>query len=274
MSVLVLIATLTGIVASGWRAPSAVARSGGAPGSVVRTPVRTRAAAPDARSPHPASGAPSVDAPASAPDVRPADPGALPQLAGTYLADMVVHGGAARTRWDDRRASPVRVWLAPGDTLSGWQPSFGDVVRSAFAAWERVVLPVRFAFTDVPQDADVHVTWTERLPEARAGVAHWMTGADGWFARVALVLATRVSDGTPADEASVYRIALHEIGHLLGLGHSTAPRDVMAPWVTAGSLSGRDLATARLLYSLTPGQIADAGRVDPPASAARATATQ
>ncbi len=126
-----------------------------------------------------------------------------------------------------------------------------------------------FAFVDAPDDAEVHVTWTERLAEQRAGVTHWTAGADGWLTKVMVVLATWASDGTAVDEASVHRIALHEIGHLLGLGHSTDPADIMAPWVRSGELTPRDLATARLLYTLSPAQIADATRLGTPAAAVR-----
>ena len=268
-------AALTALAASASRPRGAAERSGDAPGFAALARAGKRAGRatlePVARR---SAAAPVAEAGTGTSLVTSDDPGALPPLVGTYLAEMAANGAAALSRWDDQRASPVRVWLASGDTLAGWQPVFDGVVRQAFAAWEQVGLPLRFAFTDVPGDADVHVTWAERLPERRAGVAHWVTGPDGWLARGAIVLATWVSDGTRADDASVYRIALHEIGHLLGLGHSTDPADVMAPWVTAGDLTGRDLATARLMYSLTPGQIAHAGRPAAPAGATTTAAPQ
>jgi hypothetical protein len=272
--VIALLATVVGIMAADRRPHAAVPRSGAASGAVAptlpraRTDRAPRTAAGGSRvrsSARPAARAPVADARAALPAGGVINAAALPDAAGTYLAEMVASGAAALSRWDDRRAAPVRVWLAAGDTVPGWGPAFDAVVRQAFASWELVGLPLRFAFVEGPDEADVRVAWTERLPERRAGVAHWTTGADGWLANGVITLATWVSDGTRADDASVYRMALHEIGHLLGLGHSADPDDVMAPWVRAGELTLRDRATARLLYTLTPAQVADAGRLAGPA---------
>ena len=139
--------------------------------------------------------------------------------------------------------------------MPGWHATFATVVREAFATWEQVGLPVRFAFTDAPGDADVRVEWTERLSEQRAGMIHWTADADGWLTQARIVLAMWVGDGARADDASVRRIALHEIGHLLGLEHGTDAGDIMAPWVRVNDLTERDRATARLLYELPPGEV-------------------
>ena len=184
---------------------------------------------------------------------------ALPRMAGTYLPDVVREGSALAKRWGDRRHDPIRVRIAPGDSLAGWDRAFVREVREAFATWERVGLPVRFAFVDAPADAEVHVSWVEQLSDRRAGVIHWSGDADGWLVSARIELALRVSDGGAATLASLRRIALHEVGHLLGLEHSADAADVMAAWVEAGELTERDRATARLLYTLPPGAIAPGG---------------
>jgi hypothetical protein len=192
-----------------------------------------------------------------------------PEMAGTYLPDIVTQGNARVRRWSERTASPIRVWIAPGDTVPGWRPAFATTMRRAFSTWEQVGLGVRFTFVDAAGDADVRVTWTDSLESRRAGVTHWTADQDGWVTGVHIVLATWASDGRPATDASMRRIALHEIGHLLGLEHSADPADVMAAWVHAADLTDRDRRTARLLYALPPGEVADAGRLAPPAGAAQ-----
>ena len=181
---------------------------------------------------------------------------ALPRMTGTYLPDVIREGNSLAKRWGDRWDDPVRVWIAPGDSVAGWQHGFAAVVRQAFAEWERVGVPVRFAFVATPAEAEVHLSWLERLPDHRAGVIHWSGDANGWLAHARIELAMHVSDGGAANDASMRRIALHEIGHLLGLEHSADSADVMAAWVEAGDLTERDRATARLLYTLPPGELA------------------
>jgi predicted Zn-dependent protease len=57
------------------------------------------------------------------------------------------------------------------------------------------------------------------------------------------------------DEEAMRAMALHEIGHLLGLDHTQDATSIMAPKVRVRDLSAADRATVRLLYSLPPGPV-------------------
>jgi len=63
------------------------------------------------------------------------------------------------------------------------------------------------------------------------------------------------SDGHPLDSRGMRAIALHEVGHALGLSHSLNERDIMAPLVRVDGLSEQDRGTIKLLYSLPAGQV-------------------
>jgi predicted Zn-dependent protease len=64
-----------------------------------------------------------------------------------------------------------------------------------------------------------------------------------------------VSNGARIDSRGMRAIALHEIGHVLGLSHSADVHDVMAPLVRVADLSPFDCATVRLLYTFPAGRV-------------------
>src|SRR5581483_8639438 len=65
-------------------------------------------------------------------------------------------------------------------------------------------------------------------------------------------------------DIDIYSVALHEIGHALGLGHSDNPGDVMYPYYRRGAtLSANDIAAAMALYG--PAIVSDSGTPTSPA---------
>ena len=177
---------------------------------------------------------------------------------GTYLGRILEQRDSVLDRWPDRLGRPVRVWVADGAASRGWRPSFRARLAEALGDWEATGIPVRFTIVPDSAGAEVRVRWVDTLSERASGRTtwhandrRWMTGADVW-------IAMRASDGAPQDDRGVKAIALHEIGHLLGLSHSDGREDIMAAWVAADTLSDGDKATARLLYALPPGRVASA----------------
>ena len=175
--------------------------------------------------------------------------------ADTYLSAMLVEMDSVLRRWSERRDEPLRVYFPDGGP-QGYMVAFRRAVQRAFVTWTHVGdVPVRFKFVRDPAGAEVEVGWIERFPERRTGQADVVWNGDGWLVRADLTLATHTPQGWLLDDDAVYTVALHEIGHLLGLGHSDDPRDVMSSTTTVHDLTPRDRRTARLLYALPPGSV-------------------
>ena len=178
---------------------------------------------------------------------------AAASLRGTYLADILAERDSALSRWPDRTGKPVRVWVQSSASLPGWRRQFPELVRVALDEWSAVGIPVRFVYVSDPSRAEVRVRWVERLGDESCGETTWTADADGWMRRADITLAMRSSDGVLQDERDMRAMALHEAGHLLGLGHTSDTTAIMAPWVAADDLSDADRATVRALYALPPG---------------------
>jgi hypothetical protein len=189
--------------------------------------------------------------------VRAARLAVLRHIAGpdSYLPAMLREGDSLLRRWPTRTVPPLRVHLLPG-RVTGYSPDLREASRAAFIRWERVGgIPMRFDFVNDSGPADVLVRWVERFPLRRAGQADIRWNGEGWIVHATLTLATHTSDGLALDRDAVYTVALHEIGHLLGLGHSDYPEDVMFPTTSVHDITPRDRHTARLLYAVPPGSL-------------------
>lgn len=137
-------------------------------------------------------------------------------------------------------------------------------VRAAFLTWEGAGLGLTFHEITDPVAADISVEWRPAADPDRPLTGPQVAHADlppGY---------SIVTDGTPPlpihfdDEEHRWRIgaeegaydiesvALHEIGHILGLLHSDDPTTVMYPVPLRGrvrrQLTAKDLSAARHLY--------------------------
>lgn len=171
----------------------------------------------------------------------------------TYLGYALAEGDSALKRWRDRRAQPLSVYMAPPSSLE-----LLNSTRDAFTRWERVgAIPVHFSFVGDSGSAEVKVRWIRSFPMRRSGQTDVVWNQNGWLVSGTITLATHSSRGRAVGTDIAYTVALHEIGHLLGLGHSDDPDDLMYPSTSVHDLTPRDRRTARLLYALPPGAVRD-----------------
>lgn len=154
----------------------------------------------------------------------------------------------ARWRIDERVPRTIRVAFGPApegeDATDFWSEA-----RHAIDDWSALPdLPLRFELVRTTDDPDVEFRWIDRFPVSQAGTTHRRLGADGFIDRVTVVLARFHADGTPMGREFRRLVALHEVGHVLGLPHSEHPGDVMHPGNRNLEISPRDLRSLRVLY--------------------------
>lgn len=173
--------------------------------------------------------------------------------AGTYIGDILAERDSALARWPSRDRHPLAVWIQPTSTVADFDGEYPSRVVEAFEEWEEVGLPMKFRFVADSDDAEVHVTWIDRFHEPISGRTRWSRDDDWTITDANIVLALHHQGGEQLDHDAMHAMALHEIGHLLGLDHTADTLSVMAPRVRVRALSEADRATARLVYSLPAG---------------------
>ena len=134
-----------------------------------------------------------------------------------------------------------------------------DIVREAMDAWERVC-GVRFREVADSPDNDIRIGWAED-GDGRGNFwgwewRWWYTGSFGRTVKSAIGFDTAES----WNDTNFYDIALHEVGHAIGIHHSDLSGVVMSgpPRTPYHNEPGRnelqpdDIAAAQALWGVTP----------------------
>jgi hypothetical protein len=171
----------------------------------------------------------------------------------TYMDEILRQRGGNVARWMDRRDNPITVWIQPKTTVRDFWPEYRNMARDAFYAWSGAGIPVRFLFIEDSAGAEVRLKWVEKFTDLAAGKTFWARDVNWWILGADIELALHSAAGEAYDKQAVHAIALHEVGHLIGLDHSANTENIMAPRVRTMQLSAADLRTANLVYRLPPG---------------------
>ena len=179
----------------------------------------------------------------------------LEDSAASYVVSTVRDADSSVRRWSDERIrTPLKVAVMRQAGVEGFREEFVSNVLWAVHRWNGVV-PVFLETGADSASADIVVVWAERLDSSRTGRTDLTWDRRGWVHHALIVLATHTPDGRPLDNQRVSALALHEIGHAIGLNHSPRRDDVLHPIAYASELSERDRRTARVLYELPTGSI-------------------
>jgi hypothetical protein len=171
-----------------------------------------------------------------------------------YLDSLFVGADSTVRRWPVG-SEAIGLVIVPGGS-PGFTPEMVSEVRQALDAWSPAAVGLRFLEQADTVDVKMIVRWSDTLESDRAGATDVTWDKAGRVHRVTVYLAVRSpSTGRPFAPESRRAIVLHELGHALGLPHSSHPEDVMFPIATASGLTDRDRFSLRLLYELPTGWI-------------------
>jgi hypothetical protein len=175
-----------------------------------------------------------------------------------YLDSLLAESDSILRRWPARPREPVLVAVVR-DSLADRAGTQGDAaLRDAFSQWSQLRLGgLQFSFIQDTAQAQVVVEWIDQFdPEdKRTGQTDLTLGSDGSIQYARMRLALRDPAGRRLDRPAMLTVALHEVGHVLGLGHSASQSDIMFPTPRSPALSERDRRTVELIYGLPAGSV-------------------
>lgn len=175
---------------------------------------------------------------------------------GNYMSYIITENSVVR-RWDK---DIISVYIPP-------QSQSKSIVEKAFESWsEKSDGFVNFNFVPTPDLADINVSIVDKLPiiNTEGGVIRGSNSVkyqDKNIVHADIIIQDsdyRTKEYFTPD--TIYAIALHEIGHAIGLNtHSESPKDIMFFQLSSEnrSISKADVNTLKMLYKLTASSVAD-----------------
>jgi hypothetical protein len=186
-----------------------------------------------------------------------------PQSYSENSSDDYLNASGIIQKWPNERM-PITFYIYPGDGVPGFESRFIDMVDAAFREWATATDgKIKFKRVTDPKQAYVSLKWTNdpsqllvNLEPSQMGVTKILSDSKGANQAEIVILTKAPNAFVTFNDISVRWVLLHEVGHALGLFHSTEAEDVMfgggyKDKQETPNISARDQITIRKLYTDT-----------------------
>lgn len=144
-----------------------------------------------------------------------------------------------------KQKNRITVWVQPNTIYTA-------AIYDAFREWMTAGGGcIKFVDANTEKNANIRVYFTERLSENRAGVTHHRSAGKYMISADITIGYKNLYKNKMLSKDEVYAVAVHEIGHALGImGHSSNRNDIMYPNTNVIGIhaSARDFNTIREFY--------------------------
>ena len=151
--------------------------------------------------------------------------------------------------------SPLNALVVTADNESWWNPAYLNTTLRAIGQWNDAIaafvsnysdfsylsnLRIQPSVSNMSESGfDIYVRWTES-PLSNTideiGLAQLFPNYQSTIINCTVNLAAHANHGDSLSDGDMQSVALHELGHSLGLGHSNYTGDLMYAYYTRGSL--------------------------------------
>lgn len=154
----------------------------------------------------------------------------------------------------DTARMPLKVYVSDALNVRGWNVGMKQAVVYAMRTWQSASRN-RISFVQAynRDNADIIVEWRQVFDEGKLGVSPWQVVGDTIIRSDVNLATTDPQDGHIFTMDELKQIALHEMGHAIGIkGHSPYPEDIMffSKNHDRMTLSQRDINTIGMLYGI------------------------